>query len=90
MLHDPTPSTLSRPDHSPKNKADAMMTYEHPEAKCKESATDEAGNPHAIETDGIAYGSENEDACMASFPLSPLPPLPVWQSSITRYKTNNS
>jgi hypothetical protein len=88
MLRDPTPSMFSRPDHSPKNKANAMTMYECPEAKCEESAADEAGDPHAIEHDEIASGSENEDACMAA---PPLPPLPVsWQSSLTRYNTNNN
>jgi hypothetical protein len=90
MLHDPTPSMLSRPDHSPKNKADAMTMYECPEAKREDSATDEAGNPHAIEHDEIASGSENEDACMVSSPLPCLPPLPIWQSSLTRYNNNNN
>ena len=51
-------------------------------------AADKAGDPHALENNGIASGSENEDACRAA---PPLPPLPVsWQSSLTRYNTNNN
>ncbi len=51
-------------------------------------AADEADDPHAIEHDGIASDNKNGDACMASPP--PLPPLPVWQTSLTRYNTNNN
>ena len=57
------------------------------DANTDKEVEDLNGN-NASETDEIASGSENEDACMAA---PPLPPLPVsWQSSLTRYNTNNN
>ena len=78
------------PDHSPKNKADAMTTCGCPEVKPEESAADEAGDPHATERDEIASGSESVDACMASSPLPPLPPSsPAWQPPPNIYNTKS-
>jgi hypothetical protein len=66
------------------------MIDANPVMRYEEYAADEAADPRSKETDGKASCSENEDACMASSPLPPLPPLPVWQSSLTRYNTNNN
>ncbi len=78
------------PDHSPKIKANAMTTYGCPEVKPEDSAAYEAGDLHAIDRDEITSGSESVDACMASSPLPPLPPSPIWQSSSNIYNTKST
>ena len=64
------------------------MIDANPAMRYEGYAADEADDPHALENEEIASGSENEGACRAA---PPLPPSPVsWQSSLTRYNTNNN
>lgn len=63
-----------------------MKIYAHPEARHKESAADEAGNPYATEHNKIASHSKN-----ASITRS-VPPLPssFWLSSFAIYNTKST